>query len=258
MHTMVDFNHFGKGWTYRVIKNRFLSFEINETANRAGFIVNENFGTAEMQSDFWRLILDDGLRTEIPIFSHSQTGKAKLTEDTLIIEYENLVSEYGDTYAVNFKVVVEVEDGLLKFTPYIENKTADVRINECFCPLADFTQLCGEKRKRRDLYAAWTWPQSGKSVGFLEGMTANYYSHDDKEVFWHLHYPRASMGWFGIESGNHFLYVARYDEKNAALLFDCPSEDPCVSLQHYARYRSLSDGKAGRKTGASVFGGRFA
>lgn len=196
-----------------LLKTDFLSFEINETANRAGFIVNENFGTAEMQSDFWRLILDDGLRTEIPVFSHSQTGKAKLTEDTLVIEYENLISEYGDTYAVNFKVVVEVEDGLLKFTPYIENKTADVRINECFCPLADFTQLCGEKEKDVIYMPHGLGRRVENPWGFLEGMTANYYSHDDKEVFWHLHYPRASMGWFGIESGNHFLYVARYDEK---------------------------------------------
>lgn len=196
-----------------LVRTNALSFEVNETATRAGFIVNGNVDTAEMQSDFWRLILDDGMKTEIPIFSHRQTGKAQLRDGVLVIEYENLVSEYGDTYAVDFTVTVEVENGLLKFTPYIENKTADVRVNECFCPLADFTQLCGEKEKD----AIYMPHGLGKRVenpwSFLQGMTANYYAHNDTEIFWHLHYPRASMGWFGIESGNHFLYVARYDEK---------------------------------------------
>ena len=190
-----------------------LRFEIEEDGANAGFILDGNTEKAAVGSDFWRLILDDGLRTEIPIRSSKQRGKATLADGVLTVTYDRLVSDYGDPYDILFRVTAVVEDGLLKFTPYLENHTADVRINECFCPLADFESLCGDKEKDILYLPHGLGKRNENPWGLLESMTGAYYSHDTTEIFLHLHYPRASMGWFGIESGAHFLYVARYDEK---------------------------------------------
>ncbi len=47
-------------------------FEIDDDASNARFAFPRN--TAR-DKDFWRLILDDGERTEIPVFSHAQKGR---------------------------------------------------------------------------------------------------------------------------------------------------------------------------------------
>lgn len=195
------------------LNTAYLRFEIDEDGANAGFILDGNTVKAAVASDFWRLILDDGLRTEIPIRSSKQRGKATLADGVLTVTYDRLVSDYGDPYDILFRVTAVVEDGLLKFTSYLENHTADVRINECFCPLADFESLCGDKEKDILYLPHGLGKRNENPWGLLESMTGAYYSHDTTEIFLHLHYPRASMGWFGIESGSRFLYVARYDEK---------------------------------------------
>ena len=83
-----------------ILKSNFLSFEINDSANEASFILNDKPEAAAKGSDFWRLILDDGLRTEIPVCSTKQSGSIKEQDGKLVIEYDKLVSEYGDTYDV--------------------------------------------------------------------------------------------------------------------------------------------------------------
>ncbi|MBQ9428379.1 MAG: hypothetical protein IJU41_02400 [Clostridia bacterium] len=194
-----------------VLKTALLNFEINAQGNRAGFIINEKPESAAMDSDFWRLILDDGLRTEIPVCSHEQSGRVTQNGESLEIVYDKLLSSYGDVYDITLTVTVKVEDGLFKFTPALENRTKDTRINECFCPLADFTELCGDKATD-----ALYWPNGlGTRVEnpweHMRSQTAAYYAHDDREIFMHLPYPRATMGWYGVQSGDRFLYVSRYD-----------------------------------------------
>ena len=53
------------------IKTPNMAFEIDGDASNARFAFPRN--TAR-DKDFWRLILDDGDRTEIPVFSHAQKG----------------------------------------------------------------------------------------------------------------------------------------------------------------------------------------
>ena len=48
-----------------------MAFEIDDDASNARFACPRN--TAK-DKDFWRLILDDGARTEIPVFSYAQKG----------------------------------------------------------------------------------------------------------------------------------------------------------------------------------------
>ena len=63
------------------LQTKFLSFEIDENGGNAGFIIRGKEDSAARGSDYFRLILDDGLRTEIPILSHKQTGKAVMDGD---------------------------------------------------------------------------------------------------------------------------------------------------------------------------------
>lgn len=190
-----------------------LSFEVNNKANQSAFVIAGKAEVASRNADFWRLMLDDGMRTEIPVYSSMQKGKVTQKGDKLIIEYDQLVSEYGDTYPISLTVIVEKENDLLKFTPVIKNQTKDTRVNECYCPLADFTELCGDKKTD----ALYLPDGLGKKVNnpwkALEDKTPSYYSHDERETFLHLHYPRATMGWYGVQSGNKFLYVARTDDQ---------------------------------------------
>ena len=120
-----------------------MAFEINADATAAKFVLPRN--TAG-NKDFWRLILDDGDRTEIPVFSHAQKGRAKIDGDTLTISYDRLVSAYGDAYDIGFVLTVRKTGDLLSFTPTIANRSS-VRVNECFAPLVYFNGIAGEKEK---------------------------------------------------------------------------------------------------------------
>ena len=92
-----------------------LRFEIDGNGGNAGFIQSGHEAEAVRGSDFWRLILDDGLRTEIPVRSSKQHGKATVKDGVLTVRYDKLVSDYGDSYDITFSVAVTAEDGLLRF-----------------------------------------------------------------------------------------------------------------------------------------------
>lgn len=172
------------------LQTKLLSFAIDENGANAGFILQGKEEAAVRTSDYFRLILDDGLRTEIPIMSAKQKGQAVMQGEKLIITYDNLVSEYGDTYDVKFTVTVEVEDGLLKFTPELENNTKNVRINECFCPLADFNELYGEKSEDIIYFPEGLGTRVENPWKFMQDKTSVWYQHDEYEIFWHYHnYP---------------------------------------------------------------------
>ena len=73
-----------------------LRFVVDEAGRNAYFnLPGKSDGTAK-ETDFWRLILDDGLPLEIPVVSHKQTGIVRRTEAGLLCEYHELISEYGD------------------------------------------------------------------------------------------------------------------------------------------------------------------
>lgn len=193
------------------VKTPDLSFEVNDSANKAAFIITGHEKSASRESDFWRLILDDGAKTEIPVYSSMQHGTVKKKGKGLEIKYDSLISEYGETYPISFSIIVDKEDNLLSFTPTIENRTADVRVNECFCPLADFTSLVGQKDEDMLYVPDGLGRRIKNPWRAMEEKGPAFYQHDEKETLLHYHYPRATMGWYGIQSGDKFLYVARTD-----------------------------------------------
>lgn len=195
------------------VRTKNMCFKVNEIAREASFLLSNRSEEKSKETDFWRLILDDGLRLEIPVLSHKQTGSVRETEHGLICEYKELVSEYGDIYPITFKVEITTDGELLYFTPSLENYTENVRINECFCPLADFDSLYGEKEKDVLYVPEGMGSRIVNPWEFMKSKSHEYYAHNPDEIFWHMNYPDASMSWLGIESGDYFLYMARYDKE---------------------------------------------
>lgn len=194
------------------LQTKTMSFFISKTADTAGFRLPDDARGENFSGDFWRLILDDGMRTEIPVCSHMQKGRARREENRIVIEYDRLLSEYGDWYDVSYQIVAAVRDDLICFTSKIENRDS-VRVNECFCPMAGFTRLCGNREDDRIYMPEGLGTRIRDPWRYMQSKAAAYYEHDEREAVWHVHYPCASMSWFGIESGPYFLYLARYDEK---------------------------------------------
>ena len=188
-----------------------LSFEVSADGSRAAFLVKGREEAAVRDNDFWRLILDDGQRTEMPVLSSQQKGKAVLKNGVITVEYKELLSEWGDTFPVLFRLEICVEDGLFKFTPYVENHTQDVRVNECQAPYACFTEIAGDKEKDALFLPRALGRKIDNPWGYMASQTPLYYAHDEYETVISMPYPRASMTWYGVQSGDKFLYVARYD-----------------------------------------------
>ena len=188
-----------------------LEFNVDADGAKGYFVPSGAAADKSLPGEFWRIILDNGQLREIPVYSYDQKGKVSAKDGKLVISYDSLLSEYGSVFAVALTVTVEVEDGLLKFTTHIVNNTPDTRVNEVFCPMADFSRI-GPDKERDILYM----PQGPGRRDFnpwkvMEDKAASYYSHDERETFMDMIYPRASMSWFGMESGNRFFYIARYD-----------------------------------------------
>lgn len=195
-----------------VITLQNLTFELSPDGSKADFRIKGKEDKALQGMDFWRIMLDDGLRTEIPVLSSQQKGAVSVSKEGVItVVYDNLLSEWGGTYPVRFSLEIKAEDGLIKFTPTIENNTEAVRVNEVQCPMASFSELCGDKAKDalylptglgRRVENPWAW---------MEASTPKYYIHDEKENVFNIPYPRSTMSWFGIQSGDKFLYLVRPD-----------------------------------------------
>ena len=49
----------------------------------------------------------NGDRTEIPVFSHAQKGRVSVEGDVMTVEYDRLVSGYGDEYEIGFTLRIE-------------------------------------------------------------------------------------------------------------------------------------------------------
>ena len=186
-----------------------MAFEIADDATAVRFVFPKNTAA---NKDFWRLILDDGDRTEIPVFSHAQKGRATRDGDTLTITYDQLVSAYGDTYDIGFTLHIAKAGDVLTFTPTIANRSK-VRVNECFAPLVSFNGLVGEKEKDVLYMPRALGQRSPNPWAKMESFTPLDYLHNEYETSWRLHYPQCSMCWLGVESADKFLYVARLDEQ---------------------------------------------
>lgn len=219
-----------------------LAFEIEPDASGATFIVKGKEDAAQRGAEWWRLIIDDGRRTEIPVLSYQQKGTAALKDGVITIEYDGLHSEWGDNFDMTFRLEVCVEDGLLVFTPTVANRAEGLRINECQAPFATFTELVGPKEKDFMVLPRALGQKIVNPWKYMEDQTPNFYNHDKWETVLTLPYPRASMSWYGIQSADKFLYVARYDADmtfcNLSVHHSIGGEDLRVGINHLPMART--------------------
>ena len=103
-----------------------MAFEINGDASKARFVFPKN--TAK-NKDFWRLILDDGVRTEIPVFSHAQKGRVTQDGGLLIVSYDNVVSAYGDVYDIGFTIRIAKRDDIQNVVQTMDKTVTGLKSN---------------------------------------------------------------------------------------------------------------------------------
>ena len=96
-----------------------LRFEIDGNGGNAGFIQSGHEAEAVRGSDFWRLILDDGLRTEIPVRSSKQQGKATVKDGVLTVIRDNRLQKEPTVGQVPL-VSGEIAEDLTSYYAYSE------------------------------------------------------------------------------------------------------------------------------------------
>lgn len=170
------------------------------------------------KADLWRAYGDDGYEKEMTVRSSNQIGKAVLEDGVLRIVYDRLVADNGRIFDTTLSVTVSVEVNThqgFAFDATLSNR-CDVRINELQLPFVDLDTACDENRANDVFYhidgLGRIIPNPWEQV-----RRANHteYIASDNHVVWNaMRYPGdAAMGWFGLQSGGHFLYMGRHDPK---------------------------------------------
>lgn len=165
------------------------------------------------ESDFFRLMIDDGYLKEITIPSHLQKGEVSRNGNTTSIHYKELVDGTGRQFKVDFTVYAKESEEGITFSSKIDNQD-DVRVNEVQLPFLDFASFCDEDKSKDVLYRCkgmgertpepWTALESGHT---------EYMSADYREIWTPLMYPRpSSMPWHGLESNGYFFYMGRHSQ----------------------------------------------
>lgn len=185
-----------------------LSFSIDMDARNAAF-AGEGYTPARKQS-FWRMLLDDGVHLEMLAESSEQAGRACLQGETLVIAYDRIRAS-GRVFNIGLTVRVSAEDGLLAFTAEITNREANVRVNECACPLLEAEALGGPPAQDVLYLPHGLGQRIPDPWNALRTWHSNYMDGEEEEVVRSLYYPEASMAWLGVESGGRFLYMGRHD-----------------------------------------------
>ena len=198
------------------IKSGEMVFSVSEDASKTELSCP---GTALRQSenaDFWRIYTDDGYEREMTVRSSSQTGRVSLAGDSLEINYEKLVADNGRVFEIAFKVTVKKSvstyEGFL-FSSEVDNRSG-ARVNEVQLPFFDLAHGCGENRADDVLYQinglGWKTPDPWERI--KKACHTEYIASDNHVVWNAMRYPGdAAMGWFGLQSGERFLYIGRQD-----------------------------------------------
>lgn len=193
-----------------------LKFSVSEDASAVEWSA---VGTPLRQSpnaDFWRAFFDDGYEMEMSVCSSKQKGKAVLEDNVISIEYPSLLADNGRVFDVTFKITVcactETYSGF-RFSSEITNRGRE-RFNEIMLPFVDLAVACDSERQNDVFYhiegLGKTIPNPWDTV--RRTSHTEYISSDNHVVWNSQRYPGdAAMGWFGLETGGHFLYMGRHD-----------------------------------------------
>lgn len=164
-------------------------------------------------SDFFRLHLDDDMNRELTVYGKEQTGTVISTENGLDIVYDSLLAEDGRRFNINFTVHIKKGEKGLVFSSTVKN-TDDVRVNEVQVPFVDLNRVNSDEREEDILLMPFGLGEKTKNPWetIQKNCHTEYFASDYNEI-WKCHsYPfPLSMGWFGVKSGNKFLYLGKHD-----------------------------------------------
>jgi hypothetical protein len=191
-----------------------LNYQINASANRMTWSAPGLPLRGETQADFWRLHLDDGYHKEMMVKSSQQSGSVQVLGKETRIRYDGVCSTEGTCFRIGLTLHILDRNDTLECRADVENQE-DVRINEVQFPFIDLSVLCDEDRESDVLYRPLGIGERVRNPWkALDGGHTEYMAADYNEIWSPMLYPRpASMAWFGVESGGHFLYLGRHDEE---------------------------------------------
>lgn len=172
--------------------------------------------TFKTDADFWRLHLDyceNGKNNDLGVYSKHQNPASVVKEDGILtVLYNELVAEDGLTYPIKLVLTVEECQSGVSFAATITNNSK-VRVNELQYPLIEVERfedkLCNDiLYMPLGLGTRIKNPYKKTQEAHTEYMAADY-----KNTWVTYTYPeKMTMPWYGIQSGKHFLYLARLDE----------------------------------------------
>lgn len=198
-----------------LLESNSLIFCYDDDKNSVELFSSEGNLSLENNSDFFRVFLDDGVYREITVKSTFMRGKAVKSENELCISYDSLKDGDGKNYNIKLVAHIKVVKGVLVFFVEVYNEDNRVRVNEIQYPYFKFDLLFDQQRERdvlllpyglgKKIQNPWTWV---KNNCHTEYMSADY-----NQITFSQTYPfPLSMSWYGVISGNRFLYLGRQDD----------------------------------------------
>ncbi len=195
-----------------------LKFSISEDARSIAWSAEGLPMCQSINADFWRAYADDGYEKEMTICSSGQIGCASCSQNTITVVYDRLIGVQGRLFDSSLTITISVcEDTYsgFRFTATITNRD-DARINELQLPFMDLSVACDASRENDMFYHI---DGLGRKIpnpwDTVRNSNHTEYIASDNHVVWNaMRYPGdAAMGWFGLQSGGHFLYMGRRDPK---------------------------------------------
>lgn len=206
------------------IRSGKLCFSVSEDGRRVEWAADGLPLRQSENADFWRAYGDDGYEKEMTVRSSKQSGRVTLTDGVLRVEYDRLVADNGRIFDTTLVIFVSTEVNTYEgfsFEATVSNR-CDVRLNELQLPFVDLDTACDENRANDVFYhidglgrtIANPWEQVRRS-------NHTEYIASDNHVVWNaMRYPGdAAMGWFGLQTGGHFLYMGRHDPQLKICVF---------------------------------------
>ena len=123
------------------LQSNQLIFSIQDDAVTCSWSA-ENLPTHSPENaNFFRVFLDNGVEREIAVFSRDQSGHVTKDGEKLILTYDQLTDEFGRTYDVRLRIEVTEDNGVFCFETEVENRSAEVRVNEIDCPYVELSVI---------------------------------------------------------------------------------------------------------------------
>ena len=253
-----------------------LTFMVNQQANRVRWQSEGLPMAAPEQADFWRVHLDDGYHRSMTVRSYRQKGVVRQTADGLELHYDRLTGEDGKTFEIGLTIHIEPgqQSGypLLTMWAEIDNRS-DARLNELQLPFVELATAGDTDRSRDTLYKMNGLGQRMDNPWqALEASHTEYMAADYHEIWDGVQYPSlASMCWFGLQTGGHFLYIAKHDDQQRTVTLTAGRNprgaDPrlILTISHYPLAEKgeqltlppvvVSLNQGDWRTGSDIYGG---